>query len=135
MSDFSTWLAGLESLGLRDDFPPMARGSNYSLVWELQEHPVFGDWTNGEFVMEIKAAPSLDGPVLATATVESGAFASGVNPVEISVPIAAQSSIADPAAGYVNHVATILFIPTGGIADLVRGGLFPVIAGVTEVPA
>jgi hypothetical protein len=136
MSDFNPWLAGLESLGIRDDFPPLMKGSNYSLVWELAEHPIFGDWTDGEFVMEIKAAPGLDGAVLATATVAAGTFASGVNSATIDVPIAAQADLTDPGAtGYVNRVATVLFIPDGGVASPVRGGLFPVISGVTEVPA
>lgn len=135
MSDFNNWLAGLESLGLRDDFPPLMVGSNYSLQWEIQEHPILGDFTDGEFIMEIKAAPGIAGAAMATATVVSGEIADGFNPVSITVPVADQDGLlieGDPS--YINRVATIIYVPPGGSGEIVRGGLFPVGAGVTGVP-
>lgn len=136
MSDLNNWLAVLSSLGVRDDFPGLLVGSNYALQWEIPAHPVLGDFTEGEFVMEIKAAPGLDEEVLATATVLSGTFAGGVNPVTITVPVSEHAALLGAGDGKaVNRVATILYVPPGADAEIVRGGLLPVGAGVTGLPA
>ncbi len=133
MSELNQWLNALANAGLRDDFPPLMKGADYTLVWEVAEHPRLGDFTDGVFEMEVKEIVGLTAPVIATATVASGTVAGGVNPISISIPVSAQGSIVEPvASGAANLVTTIIYTPAGGVPTLVRGGLVPVLAGVTS---
>lgn len=132
MSAYDQWLAQLADAGLRDDLPELMLGTNYSLIWEAAEHPILGDWEGGTWLMQAKDAPGLTGTARATFTVASGTFASLVNPISISLPPSAQSGITEPGVpGVRNLFFTMLYTPPSGVATLVRGGLLPVLAGVS----
>jgi len=134
MPQYNDWLNSLEAAGLRDDLPPLMKGTAYSVEWQVANtHPILGTISDGTFDMEVKAAPGTAGSVLATATVVSGTVSGGVNPVSISISLAAQSGITEPnAPGVADLFFTILFAPPGGSPTAVRGGLLPVQAGVTS---
>jgi hypothetical protein len=133
MAQANDWLRHLEDQGLRDDLPTLMKGTAYSLIYELAAHPILGDFSTGVFSLQMKAAPGIAGEALATATVTSGVVAGGVNPVSISLPVAAQTGVIEPAfpPGVVDRFFTLLYAPSGGSPTLVRGGLWPVQAGVT----
>jgi hypothetical protein len=132
MSLHDDWLNKLSDAGLRDDLPTLFYGSNYGLIWEVAEHPDLGNFEDGTWLMQAKAAPGSEGAALLTFTVESGVFASGVNPVSITLPPSAQSGLTEPASPSVTNLFyTMLYAPPAGTFTTVRGGLLPVAAGVS----
>lgn len=133
MSQFDDWLNSLSSQGLRKDLPPLMIGTNYTLEWLVTEHELLGNFEGGTWLAEVKAALGTDADVVATITVTSGTFASGVNPISINLPIAAQTGFTEPAPtpGITYLPFTMLYTPLGGTAALARAGLLPVLAGVS----
>lgn len=132
MTLYAEWLDSLTNAGLRDDLPPLMVGTDYALTWELAEHPLLGNWEDGDWLMQAKTAPGTEGTAVAEFTVTSGTLTGGVNPVGIAVPVADQGDITEPAApGLTNLYFTTLYTPPGGSPTLVRAGIWPVQAGVS----
>lgn len=131
MTQFDEWLQQLNASGLRSDLPTIRLGTNYEVQFDLATHPVLGDFTQGVFAMQAKASPGA-ATALATFSAVSGVASGGVTPVTITLAPSAQTELAIPPETGVDTVYfDILFTPAGGTAELVTGGIIPVIAGVT----
>ena len=120
-SQFSEWLslASRDGRGGASAQPPsIVRGYAWSADLNLNDHPIYGDWTDGEFTAVLKAAPDAS-TALATWDISVGTPASGVTPVTFTLPVDSQDDLPPDGDGDgVNSaVMQVTFTPTGGVAD------------------
>jgi hypothetical protein len=118
-SQFASWLAVAERDGRGGPSaqpPSIVRGYSRAFLMSLETHPTFDDWTDGEFVAEIKASPDAPDPVLASFTVDVGTPAGGFTPVTFTLLPENQTGLPEDTAntGVIELLFQINFVPTSG---------------------
>lgn len=124
-TQFPEWLsvAARDGLGGAGAEPPaISVGQPNAFRLSLASHPVFGDWTAGAFVAELRAAPGAGGSALATYTATIGTPASGITPVDFLLGSGAQGGL--PAISADTGLAEVFL----EIAYLVGGNEYSVLA-------
>ena len=126
MTPYASWLASLGAL--RADLPPCVRGLAVS---HTLTYP--GNVTTATLAGSIKASP--DAPTeLAALTVSTPVFADGVTTWTFS--LSGGQTLALPADTTFNGVTTLIYdlllTLSGGTAQRIAGGLFPISGFVTE---
>jgi hypothetical protein len=108
------------------------RGERSSFVLNLPEHPVYDDWTGGDFTAVLRAAPGASGDPLAEYTCATGTPAAGSTPITFDLLPAAQSGLpaVAPGTGLAEVFLAVHFTPDGGSKDtlittriLIRGAI------------
>lgn len=122
MTAFSEWLqlAARDGRGgLAAQPPSIVRGYTRAFKLNLSAHEVYGDWTDGAFVADLRASPDATGAALASFTVTVGTPAGGVTPVTFVLAPAAQTGlpIDSDIDGMVETLFQVDYTPTGGVAD------------------
>jgi hypothetical protein len=125
---FPEWSAQLAADGVGPrNMPAITRGLAHSVTFSLG-----GDYSGAAFTMKLKAAPDALTP-LAEFTCTTGAFAGGVTPVVLALPVSAQTILPTDtdANGIETLVYDILCDPVAGEPYRILGGYQPISGGVS----